>query len=43
MVGFKTTCNKCGSDKVDVMPYEDKTVFECENCGQIIMLVAIDD
>lgn len=41
--GFTITCNKCDSKNVDVQYYEDKTVYECKDCGQFIMNVVIED
>lgn len=41
--GFKIICNRCDSENVDLMPYEEKTVIECIDCGNVNIIVVIDD
>ncbi|SPU11020.1 Uncharacterised protein [Niallia circulans] len=36
---FTVTCNKCKSQKVDVLPLEEKVIFECKDCGEIEMMI----
>lgn len=41
--GFTIICNKCESREVDTQYYDGKTVYECENCGQHVIEVVIDE
>lgn len=45
MSGFTITCNKCGSTNVEIIPYEEKTVIECQetSCEQTQIIIVVDD